>query len=80
LLIFIDLRLIGTFIEGHTVNALKKENPMLYYSLVFFIVAIIAGLLGFGGIAGAATGIAQILFFVFVVLFVLSLIFGRRRL
>ena len=56
-----------------------KENPMLYYSLVFFIVAIIAGLLGFGGIAGAATGIAKILFFVFLVLFVLSLVFGRRR-
>ena len=59
---------------------IKKENPMLYYSLVFFVVAIIAGLLGFGGIAGAASGIAQILFFVFIVLFVLSLIFGRRRL
>ena len=38
---------------------------MLYYAVVFFIIAIIAGLFGFGGIAGAATGIAQILFFVF---------------
>jgi uncharacterized membrane protein YtjA (UPF0391 family) len=33
---------------------------------------------GFGGIAAAATDIAQILFFVFIVLFVLSLIFGYR--
>ena len=57
----------------------KEENPMLYYAVVFFVIAIIAGFLGFGGIAGAATGIAQILFFVFLVLFVLSLIFGRRR-
>jgi len=80
LLIFINVRLIGTFIEGNKIECLKKENPMLYYSLVFFIVAIIAGLLGFGGIAGAATGIAKILFFVFLVLFVLALIFGRRRL
>ena len=32
---------------------------MLYYALVFFIVAIIAGVLGFGGIAGAAAGIAN---------------------
>ena len=38
---------------------------MLYYALVFLVVAIIAGVLGFGGIAGASAGIAQILFFLF---------------
>jgi uncharacterized membrane protein YtjA (UPF0391 family) len=38
------------------------------------VVALVAGLLGFGGVAGASMGIAQILFFVFVVLFVVSLI------
>lgn len=54
---------------------------MLYYAIVFFVVALIAAALGFGGIAGAATGIAKILFFVFLALFVLSLAFGglRRR-
>lgn len=52
---------------------------MLYYAIVFFIIAIIAAALGFGGIAGAATGIAKILFFVFLILFVVSLIFGSRR-
>jgi uncharacterized membrane protein YtjA (UPF0391 family) len=54
---------------------------MLYYALVFLVVALIAGALGFGGIAGASVGIAKILFFVFIVLFLLSLIFGglRRR-
>jgi len=52
---------------------------MLYYALVFLIVALIAGALGFGGVAGAATGIAKILFFIFVVLFLASLVFGGLK-
>jgi uncharacterized membrane protein YtjA (UPF0391 family) len=55
-----------------------KELPMLYYAITFFVIALIAAVLGFGGIAGAATGIAKVLFFVFLVLFVVSLLFGRR--
>ena len=51
---------------------------MLYYAIVFFVVALIAAALGFGGIAGAATGIAKILFFVFLILFIVSLFIGRR--
>ena len=47
---------------------------MLGWAVTFFIVAIIAGLLGFGGIASASASIAQILFFVFVVLFLGSVI------
>ena len=47
---------------------------MLYYALVFLIVAIIAGLLGFGAVSFAAAGIAKILFFIFIVLFLLSLV------
>jgi uncharacterized membrane protein YtjA (UPF0391 family) len=52
---------------------------MLHYALVFFVVAIIAALFGFGGIAAGATEIAKILFFVFVVLFVVSLVAGLIR-
>lgn len=55
---------------------------MLYWALVFFIAAIIAGAMGFGGIAVAFASIAKLLFFVFLVLFVLMLISGltaRRR-
>mgnify|MGYP001034112507 CR=1 FL=1 len=52
---------------------------MLYWALVFFIVALVAALFGFGGIAGGAMTIAQILFFVFLVLFILSLIVGLIR-
>jgi len=43
------------------------------WALTFFVIALIAGLLGFGDIAGASAGIAQILFFVCLVLLVLSL-------
>ena len=49
---------------------------MLYWAAVFFVIALIAAVFGFGGIAAAATDIARILFFVFLVLFVVSLLFG----
>jgi uncharacterized membrane protein YtjA (UPF0391 family) len=54
-------------------------EKMLYYALVFFIIAVIAGLLGFGVIASAAAGIAKILFFVFLVLFIVTLIGHASR-
>ncbi len=47
---------------------------MLGWAVTFFVIAIIAALLGFTGIAGASIGFAQILFWVFVVLFLLSLL------
>lgn len=54
---------------------------MIGWALVFLIVALIAALLGFGGIAGSAAGIAQILFWVGLVLFVgtvlIRLVSGR---
>ena len=52
---------------------------MLYYAAVFFVIALIAALFGFGGIAVGAVEIAKILFFVFLVLFVVSLIVGLFR-
>lgn len=47
---------------------------MLYWSFIFLIVAVIAAVLGFGGIAGVATNIAIALFYIFVGLFVVTLI------
>lgn len=47
---------------------------MLRWALGFFIVALIAAVLGFTGIAIAAAGIAKILFFVFLVLFLFSIV------
>jgi uncharacterized membrane protein YtjA (UPF0391 family) len=51
---------------------------MLGYAITFLIVALVAAALGFGGIAGVSVEIARILFVVFLVLFVVTLIFGRR--
>jgi uncharacterized membrane protein YtjA (UPF0391 family) len=55
-----------------------KGTTMLSWAITFLVVALIAAVLGFGGIAGTAAGIAKILFAVFLVLFVISLLFGRR--
>jgi uncharacterized membrane protein YtjA (UPF0391 family) len=52
---------------------------MLYYSLVFLVIALIAAALGFGFVAFAAAGVAKICFFIFLVLFVVSLIGGATR-
>lgn len=51
---------------------------MLRWTLIFFIVALIAGVLGFTDVAVAASGIARILFFLFLILLVVSLVMGRR--
>lgn len=51
---------------------------MLQWALVFLVVAIAAGIFGFTGVEGTATYIAKILFFVFLVLFVIGLVTGRR--
>src|SRR2546430_15640151 len=57
----------------------RERNTMLSWAITFLVIAIIAAVLGFGGIAGTAAGIAKVLFFVFLVLFVISLFFGRGR-
>lgn len=46
---------------------------MLRWTLLFLVVAIIAGIFGFAGVMVAAAGIAKLLFYVFLVLFVVSL-------
>ena len=52
---------------------------MLGWALTFLVVALIAAVLGFTSVAGAAMGIAKILFFVFLVLFVVSLVMHLVR-
>lgn len=54
---------------------------MLYWAAAFFIIALIAAMFGFSGIAVASVGIAKIIFFVFLVLFLISLVlalFNRK--
>lgn len=51
---------------------------MLSYTLIFLIIAILAGILGFGVVAGTAALIAKICFVLFLVLFVASLLRGKN--
>lgn len=51
---------------------------MLRYTLIFFLIAVIAGILGFGVVAGTAAMIARILFVTFLVLSVFALLGGRQ--
>jgi uncharacterized membrane protein YtjA (UPF0391 family) len=52
---------------------------MLRLAILFLFIALIAALFGFGGLYAAATDIAKILFFVFIVLAVLSFLGGSLR-
>jgi uncharacterized membrane protein YtjA (UPF0391 family) len=51
---------------------------MLHYALIFVIVALIAAVLGLGSVSGMALYIAKILLVVFLILFVVSLLSGRK--
>ena len=49
---------------------------MLRLALVFLLVSILAAIFGFPGISGTSYEFARILFFIFVVLFAVSFLFG----
>jgi uncharacterized membrane protein YtjA (UPF0391 family) len=51
---------------------------MLTYAIIFLIISLIAGVLGFFVIAGTAAWIAKVLFVVFLILFLVSLVRGRK--
>jgi uncharacterized membrane protein YtjA (UPF0391 family) len=50
------------------------ESGMLYGALILAAAALVAGVLGFGGLASAAATLARILFFIFLVMFLVTLI------
>ena len=52
---------------------------MLRYAAIFFVIAIVAAILGFTGIAAGAVYISKILFYVFLVLFVSTVILALAR-
>lgn len=53
---------------------------MLRMSLIFLLIALVAGVFGFTGVYVAAAEIAKVLFFVFIVLFAIGLLsHGARR-
>jgi uncharacterized membrane protein YtjA (UPF0391 family) len=64
--------------SGTPLHPNKKPDHMPSWAVTFLIIALIAAVLGFGEIAGTAVVIAKIIFFVFLILFVVSVIIGRR--
>jgi uncharacterized membrane protein YtjA (UPF0391 family) len=58
---------------------LSEDLIMLSWVVTFLIIALIAGILGFGGIAGASIEIAKVIFFIAVVLFLVSAVIGLAR-
>lgn len=52
---------------------------MLRWAIGFFIVALIAAVLGFGALAATAAGIAKFIFYIFVILFAVSLLAHLMR-
>jgi uncharacterized membrane protein YtjA (UPF0391 family) len=47
--------------------------------VTFLLVGLIAAIFGFGGIAGASFGMAKIIFFIALVLLLISIVFGTIR-
>jgi|GEM_PF-492743 len=60
-------------------NTNLNIDIMLRWTVVFVVLAIIAAVFGFGGIAAGAASIAKILFFIFLALFVISLLMGKKK-
>lgn len=51
---------------------------MIGWTIAFLIIALIAALFGFTSIMGTSIAIAKVIFFIFIILFVLSFFFGRK--
>ena len=63
-------------IRGNASLQSAKGVAMLHYAAVFFVIALIAALFGFGGIAAGAVEIAKVLFFIFLILALVSAVTG----
>ena len=52
---------------------------LLYWAVIFLVIALVAALFGFGGLAGTAVGAAQLLFWVAIILAVIAFIANLMR-
>jgi uncharacterized membrane protein YtjA (UPF0391 family) len=59
--------------------SIERRELMLGLALTFLIIALIAGALGLFNVAAVSSQVAWILFVVFIILFLVSLIFGGIR-
>jgi uncharacterized membrane protein YtjA (UPF0391 family) len=62
-----------------TARLQREVIVMLYYALVFLVLALVAGFFGFGGVAGTAASIAQVLFAVFLIALIVSVVANAIR-
>jgi uncharacterized membrane protein YtjA (UPF0391 family) len=53
--------------------------PVLELVVTLLIVGLIAAVLGFGGIAGASFAMAKVIFFIVLVVLLISIVFGTMR-
>jgi uncharacterized membrane protein YtjA (UPF0391 family) len=65
--------------SSQLVLAIYSGGTMLYWAVMFLIIALVAAFLGFGGVATVAAGIAKILFYIFLIIFLVTLILGVGR-
>ena len=52
---------------------------LLYWALIFLVIALVAGFLGFGGVAAGAESIGRIIFYVAIILLLISLVLNFTR-
>jgi uncharacterized membrane protein YtjA (UPF0391 family) len=64
---------------GRDAGMKGSEVVMLSWVVTFLVIALIAGILGFGGVAGASIEIAKAIFFIAVILFIVSAVVGIAR-
>ena len=69
----------GTVGEGGFGESPMNFGNLLHWAIIFLIIALVAGVLGFGGLAGTAMSAAHLVFYVAIVLLVVSLLFGLMR-
>jgi uncharacterized membrane protein YtjA (UPF0391 family) len=77
----VEPRLVRRVVDARNVlrRSMMANFGLLHYAIVFLVVALVAAAIGFGGVAGVAMEGARLLFWVFIVLFVLSLLASLMR-
>jgi uncharacterized membrane protein YtjA (UPF0391 family) len=64
---------------GIAAEVIIEVDVMLSWVVTFLVIALIAGILGFGGIAGASIEIAKTIFFIAIILFLISAVISLAR-
>ncbi len=71
--------MLNTLLASSMLAQTVGTNPLVYWALVFFVIALVAYLLGARGVAGMSAGVGRTLLFVFLVLAILAALVGFLR-